>query len=52
MDALHALGITCCYYGHIHGKAAIQKATNGIVDGISMKLISGDALQFQPLLIE
>ncbi|MBE6763100.1 MAG: serine/threonine protein phosphatase [Ruminococcaceae bacterium] len=50
-DALKALGVTVCYYGHIHGRAAIQKATNGIVDGISLKLISGDALQFKPFLI-
>lgn len=51
LDALHDLGITHCYYGHIHGRVAIQKATNGIIDGMSLKLISGDALQFMPLLI-
>ncbi len=51
LDALRELGITQCYYGHIHGRTAIQKATNGDVPGISMKLISGDALQFMPLLI-
>ncbi len=51
MTALHDLGITHCYYGHIHGRNAIQKATNGCIDGIMLKLISGDALQFMPFLI-
>ena len=51
MNALKELRVSTCYYGHIHGRAAIQKAANGVVDGISLKLISGDALQFMPLLI-
>ena len=52
LDALLELRISSCYYGHIHGRSAIQKAFVGTYNGISMKLISGDSLQFQPLLIE
>ena len=49
--ALRDLGIHTCYYGHIHGKNAIQKAFTGTAFGISMHLISGDALQFTPMFI-
>ena len=51
LRALKDLGVSTCFYGHIHGRSAIQKATNGCVDGISLKLISSDALQFMPFLI-
>ncbi len=51
MDALNDLNITRVYYGHIHGKNAINKAFNGIYRNISLKLISGDALHFTPLFI-
>lgn len=49
--ALQSLHITRCYYGHIHGRNAIEKAFNGTVNGLSMQLISGDSLQFAPLFI-
>ncbi len=52
MNTLVDLRITRCYYGHIHGRGAIQKAFNGTYNGVSMQLISGDSLQFQPLLVE
>lgn len=52
IDALRELNITRCYYGHIHGRTAIQKAFNGTIFDISMNLISGDSLQFTPLLID
>ncbi len=49
MRALIDLRITRCYYGHIHGRTAIGKAFNGIYNGVSLQLISGDSLQFAPL---
>ncbi len=52
IDALKALDIDRCYYGHIHGRTAIQKSFNGLYHNIFMQLISGDALQFAPLLIK
>ncbi len=51
MEALQRLAISRCYYGHIHGRAAIAKAFNGTFRGVSMQLISGDCLQFAPLFI-
>lgn len=51
MHALRELRIPKVYYGHIHGRTAIAKAFNGIADGISMRLISSDCLQFTPLFI-
>ena len=44
-------GIRRCYYGHMHGKAAIA-AFNGEKYGIHFKLISADTLGFCPYLIE
>lgn len=41
--------IHLCYYGHIHGNKGIQKAFNGCKDGINLRLISADALDFCPI---
>lgn len=51
MDLLIRYGVTRCYYGHLHGPA-LHAAVNGTVDGIFFRVVSGDALQFCPLLIE
>ncbi len=50
MEALHALDIRRCYYGHIHGPG-IRRAVQGEYDGIRLRLISGDSLSFTPLLV-
>lgn len=50
LDALHELGITRLYYGHIHS-SGIRRAFNGEYEGITMQLISGDAVGFMPQLI-
>lgn len=50
LDELKRLGITRCFYGHVHGPG-IRHAFCGVKDGIEMKLISGDALSFMPLRI-
>lgn len=52
LSALKDLQIKRCYYGHIHGRVAIEKAVNGVYDNIDLRLISGDSLQFAPLLIK
>lgn len=49
-EALRARGVKRCFYGHLHGPA-IPRAFNGERDGIAFRLISGDALGFQPLKI-
>ncbi|MBR2591017.1 MAG: metallophosphoesterase [Clostridia bacterium] len=51
VECLVQNGIRRCYYGHMHGKAAIA-AFNGEKYGIHFKLISADMLDFLPYLIE
>lgn len=51
LEVLHAYGVRRCYYGHLHGPA-LQSAFNGEADGIFYRVVSCDALQFCPLLIE
>ncbi|MEG2672193.1 MAG: metallophosphoesterase [Ruthenibacterium sp.] len=50
VSILHEYGVKRCYYGHLHG-GSIPYAMQGTVDGIAYKLISADALQFNPLKI-
>lgn len=51
VSCLKENGIRRCFYGHMHGKAAIA-AFNGEKYGIHFKLISADMLNFCPYLIE
>ena len=51
IECLVKNGMKRCYYGHMHGKAAIA-AFNGEKYGIRFKLISADTLGFIPYLIE
>lgn len=51
VDVLVSYGVRRCYYGHLHGPA-IAGAVQGEVDGITYRLVSGDALGFCPHLIE
>lgn len=48
-DVLMRHNIKYCFYGHLHGSLAHSKAVNGLYDGIQMRLISADYLQFVPL---
>lgn len=50
LDVLKRENITQCYYGHVHS-AGIRVAFQGEWEGISFRLISGDALGFCPLRI-
>ena len=47
---LREYGVRCCYYGHLHGRSC-ENAVNGVRDGICYRLISGDYIQFDPVLI-
>jgi predicted phosphohydrolase len=40
-----------CYYGHLHGPS-IRRAVTGDYDGVALRLISGDAVGFLPVLVE
>lgn len=41
-----------CYFGHIHGQNAAQKALVGEYKGVQMHLISADYVQFCPVKVE
>ena len=49
-DVLKQRGIRQCFYGHLHGPA-IPHAFCGVREGVTLKLVSGDALAFCPLKI-
>lgn len=51
LDLLGEYGVKRCYYGHLHGPA-IRHAVEGRVAGVQYRLISADALSFEPLKIE
>ena len=51
MQVLEEHEIKECYFGHIHGKYAAQKALVGKYLGINMHLISCDYINFCPLLV-
>ena len=48
LEVLRRNGIRRCYYGHVHGPG-IRRAVCGDYEGLSLKLISADALGFTPL---
>lgn len=51
MDILREYHIKKCFYGHIHGGNASKKAFNGMKDGILLKLIACDYIQFTPMAV-
>lgn len=51
IDTLSQYNIKRCFYGHLHGKT-INYAFNGVADGIKYKLISADAIDFCPYIID
>lgn len=48
---MKSYGVSKCFYGHLHS-AAHRNAVNDIEGGIEYRLVSGDYLQFDPLLIK
>ena len=51
MSALIELGITECYYGHLHGERTHVNATVGEYKGVNFHLIAGDYVRFMPVLV-
>ncbi len=51
INSMREYGVKHCYYGHLHG-ASINNAVQGEVNGINYKLISADALKFNPYKIK
>ena len=46
IDALHAHGVTDCYFGHIHGVYTVPSSFE--FEGIRMTILSADYLEFLP----
>lgn len=44
-------GVSACYYGHLHEKS-FKNAVEGVFDGIKLKLVSSDYLNFVPYKID
>ncbi len=51
LDILVENQVSDCYFGHIHGQYAAQKALTGNYKGVSMHLISCDYVNFRPVLV-
>lgn len=47
IKVMNKYGITECYYGHLHGEG-IKGAVEGVYQGINLKLVSADYLNFTP----
>lgn len=52
LDILVDNGVSDCYFGHIHGQYAAQKALAGDYKGVRLHLISCDYVGFKPVKIE
>ncbi len=52
LELLAENNIRHCYFGHIHGQYAAQKALVGEYKGVKMHLISADYVQFCPVRVE
>ncbi len=50
IDIMKSYNISECYYGHLHGDG-IRGAIEGDYQGITLKLVSADYLDFVPILV-
>jgi len=48
MDIMKKYNIKRCFYGHLHSNS-IKEAVEGNIDGVNLKLISSDGLDFKLL---
>ena len=48
---MKAYGVTRCIYGHLHGPSC-RTATEGLHEGIEFTLVSGDHVDFTPVLLK
>ncbi|MGI6337249.1 MAG: metallophosphoesterase [Eubacteriales bacterium] len=51
LEALEEYGVEQCFYGHLHGESC-KAAWQGVKNGVNYRLVSGDSVNFQPILIE
>jgi len=50
LDLLENYGVERCYYGHLHGESC-RFAYQGVKNGVNYQLVSGDSVNFQPILV-
>ena len=50
-EILQELGITDCWYGHLHGERTHRNAVTGMYKGIDFHLIACDYTGFTPILV-
>ncbi len=48
IEIMKKYNVNTCYYGHLHG-ASHKDAVEGNIEGINLKLVSADYLNFKPL---
>ena len=51
IELMKQYNIQKCIYAHLHSMA-IQEAIQGTIDGIDLKLVSADALNFEVIKIQ
>lgn len=51
LDLLHRYRVTKCIYGHLHADS-LRWAVEGVHEGIEFRLVSGDHVDFTPLLLK
>lgn len=50
LEIMRNYNVDCCVYGHLHSYAH-KNAVEGDVDGINLRLVSGDFVDFRPICI-
>lgn len=51
MELLQRYGVRQCVYGHLHSDS-LRYAVTGVHDGIDFRLVSGDYIDFMPVLLK
>ncbi len=51
IELMKKYSIKKCFYGHLHGKSH-SEAVEGNIDGVELKLVSCDYINFEPYLVE
>lgn len=49
-EIMRNYGVDCCVYGHLHSFAHAN-AAEGVCDGVNLKLVAGDYVNFTPILV-
>lgn len=50
MEIMKQYGVDCCVYGHLHSFSH-SRAVEGNIDGVNLRFVSGDYVNFTPVLL-